>query len=321
LKNYQKIKVNYNLSDMYHKLQLPYINGWLVIDKPSGIGSTNIVNLVKKKVRSKKVGHGGTLDPDATGLLPIAIGEATKTIRFTENLLKTYEFTVTFGSCTDTDDSSGKIIGTSEKRPSMISIRQALKKFKGEIQQLPPKLSAIKINGRRAYDLFHKGLEFQLSPRKIFISEIEIIERIDNENINLKIICGKGCYVRSLARDLGNELGCFAHARNIRRTEYGPFNLKKCVHLDALKYLKEDDLKANIFTINILLKDYPNFECATENLNIISNGNPVKIINMKNENYDLAWTHYKNIPLAIGKIENSVFYPFRVLNIYKNINN
>ena len=160
---------------MDQNFQLPNINGWLVIDKPSGIGSTNIVNLVKKKIPSTKVGHGGTLDPDATGLLPIAIGEATKTIRFTENLLKTYEFTVTFGSCTDTDDSSGKVLRTSEKRPSIISVRQALKKFKGEIQQLPPKLSAIKFNGRRAYDLFREGLEFQLSPRTIFISEIEII--------------------------------------------------------------------------------------------------------------------------------------------------
>lgn len=306
---------------MDQNFQLPNINGWLVIDKPSGIGSTNIVNLVKKKVPSTKVGHGGTLDPDATGLLPIAIGEATKTIRFTENLLKTYEFTVTFGSCTDTDDSSGKIIRMSEKRPSMMSVRRALKKFKGEIQQLPPKLSAIKFNGRRAYDLFREGKEFQLSPRTIFISEIEIIERIDNENINLKIICGKGCYVRSLARDLGNELGCFAHAKNIRRTEYGPFNLKKCVHLDALEYFKDEDLEANIFTINILLKDYPNFECSIEDLNIISNGNPIKIINLKNGDYNLAWTHYKNIPLAIGKIKNSVFYPFRVLNLYKNITN
>ena len=109
--------------------------------------------------------------------------------------------------------------------------------------------------------------------------------------------------------------------KKIRRTEYGPFNLKKCVRLDALEYFKSEDLEANIFTINILLKDYPNFECAAENLNIISNGNPIKIINMKNEDYNLAWTHYKNIPIAIGNIKNSVFYPFRVLNIYKNIFN
>ena len=126
---------------------------------------------------------------------------------------------------------------------------------------------------------FKKKLKENIMIKNIHLSllsysevKIEIIERMDNENINLKIICGKGCYVRSLARDLGNELGCFAHAKNIRRTEYGPFNLKKCVHLDALENFKDDDLKANIISISILLKDYPNFECATENLNIISNG-------------------------------------------------
>ena len=306
---------------MNQKLKSPDINGWLVIDKPRGLGSTDIVNLVKKRIGFKKVGHGGTLDPDATGLLPIAIGEATKTIRFTENLLKTYEFRVTLGVSTDTDDSSGNIIRRSEKRPNTNDIKKALKNFKGEVQQTPPKLSAIKLNGRRAYDLFRQGLEFKLSPRKIFISEIEIIERKDSENIDLKIICGKGCYVRSLARDLGNELGCFAYAHNIRRTKYGPFNLNKGILLDALKYFKEDEVKENLISISILLKDYPNFECEVENLYNISNGNPIKITNLKNKDYNLAWTHYKNTPLAIGKIKNFIFYPYRVLNMFNNLNN
>lgn len=306
---------------MNKKLKPPNINGWLVVDKPREIGSTDIVNLVKKRVGFKKVGHGGTLDPDATGLLPIAIGEATKTIRFTENLLKTYEFRVTLGVSTDTDDASGNIIRRSEKRPNTNDIRKVLKHFKGEVQQTPPKLSAIKLNGRRAYDLFRQGLKFKLSPRNIYISKVEIIERKDPENIDLKIICGKGCYVRSLARDLGNELGCFAYAQNIRRTEYGPFDLNKGILLDDLKYYKEDEVKDNLISINILLKDHPNFECAVENLQIISNGNPIKITNLKIKDHNLAWTHYKNIPLAIGKIKNFVFYPSRVLNMFNNINN
>ena len=297
------------------------INGWLILDKPKGIGSTDIVNLVKKKIGKQKVGHGGTLDPQATGLLPIAIGEATKTIRFTESLLKTYEFNVIIGVSTDTDDASGNIILRSKRRPSTNEIRKAVKNFKGDIEQLPPKLSALKVNGKRAYDLFRKGIKFELSPRKIFIKEIHIIERKDSDNINLKMTCGKGCYVRSLARDLGNELGCFAYAQNIRRTEYGPFNLNKGILLDDLKYFKEDEVKYNLISINILLKDHPNFECAVEDLHIISNGNPIKITNLKDKDYNLAWTHYKNIPLAIGKIKNFVFYPFRVLNMFNNINN
>ena len=175
---------------MDQKIKSPFINGWLVVDKPSGIGSTDIVNIIKKKLGVKKVGHGGTLDPDATGLLPVAIGEATKTIRFTENLFKTYEFTVSFGYATDTDDASGKIIRKSKKRPTTKEIRDSLQNFKGLIQQLPPKLSAIKVNGKRAYDLFHKGQEFQLSARKIFISDFEIINRKNNDTIDLKVICG-----------------------------------------------------------------------------------------------------------------------------------
>lgn len=294
-----------------------YINGWLVIDKPTGIGSTDIVNLVKRKIGLKKVGHGGTLDPQATGLLPIAIGEATKTIRFTENLLKTYEFTVTLGASTDTDDASGNIIRISKKRPSLKTIREVLKSFIGEVEQLPPKLSAIKVNGKRAYNLFHQGKDFELFSRKIFIKKIDIIEKKDNENINLKMICGKGSYVRSLARDLGNELGCFAYAQNIRRTEYGPFKLENSITKKKLEILNLDELKKNLKSINILLKNYPNFECTMGNINIILNGNPIKISNKKNESHEVAWIHYKNVPLAIGKIKNYIFYPFRVFNLLK----
>ena len=306
---------------MDQKIKSPFINGWLVVDKPSGIGSTDIVNIIKKKLGVKKVGHGGTLDPDATGLLPVAIGEATKTIRFTENLLKTYEFTVSFGFSTDTDDASGKIIGESKKRPNTKEIRDTLQNFKGLIQQLPPKLSAIKVNGKRAYDLFHKGQEFQLSARKIFISDFEIINRKNNDTIDLKVICGKGCYVRSLARDLGNTLGCYAHAINIRRTEYGPFYINNTIALDNLKIFEKGQLVKNIISTNILLKQYPDFECAEENLNILLNGNPIKLTHLNYKNHKFAWTHYNGVPLAIGKIKNFVFYPFRVLNILKNENN
>ena len=306
---------------MDQKIKSPFINGWLVVDKPSGIGSTDIVNIIKKKLGVKKVGHGGTLDPDATGLLPVAIGEATKTIRFTENLLKTYEFTVSFGFSTDTDDASGKIIGESKKRPNTKEIRDSLQNFKGLIQQLPPKLSAIKVNGKRAYDLFHEGQEFQLSARKVFISDLEIINRKNNDTIDLKVICGKGCYVRSLARDLGITLGCYAHAKNIRRTEYGPFYINNTIALDKLKIFEKGQLVKNIISTNILLKQYPDFECAEENLNILLNGNPIKLTNLNYKNHKFAWTHYNGVPLAIGKIKNFIFYPFRVLNILKNENN
>ena len=306
---------------MDQNIKSPFINGWLVVDKPSGIGSTDIVNIIKKKLGVKKVGHGGTLDPDATGLLPVAIGEATKTIRFTENLLKTYEFTVSFGFATDTDDASGKIIGESKKRPNTKEIRDSLQNFKGLIQQLPPKLSAIKVNGKRAYDLFHKGQEFQLSARKIFISDFEIINRKNNDTIDLKVICGKGCYVRSLARDLGITLGCYGYAVNIRRTEYGPFYINNTIALDKLKIFEKEQLVKNIISTNILLKQYPDFKCNEENLNILLNGNPIKLTNLNYKNHKFAWTHYNGVPLAIGKIKNFIFYPFRVLNILKNDNN
>ncbi len=294
------------------------INGWLILDKPKGIGSTDIVNLVKKKIGKQKVGHGGTLDPQATGLLPIAIGEATKTIRFTESLLKTYEFNVIIGVSTDTDDASGNIILRSKRRPSTNEIRKAVKNFKGDIEQLPPKLSALKVNGKRAYDLFRKGIKFELSPRKIFIKEIHIIERKDSDNINLKMTCGKGCYVRSLARDLGNELGCFAHADKIRRTTYGPFKLENSISLSKLSNFNQNEVKNNLIPINILLKIHPNFECELESISKILNGNPTEMKALKSRNYEIAWTHYKNVPLAIGKVENHIFYPYRVLNIIQN---
>jgi len=210
------------------------VNGWLVLDKPVGMTSTHAVSVVKRAFQAKRAGHAGTLDPLASGLLPIALGEATKTVPFVMDGRKIYRFTVRWGEERDTDDAEGRVVASSAERPGAEAIRALLPRFTGLIEQVPPRFSAVKVEGERAYDLARDGEVVELAPRPVDIHRLELIESPDGDHSVLAAECGKGTYVRALARDLGRALGCFGHVAALRRTAVGPFDEGVAVSLDAL---------------------------------------------------------------------------------------
>jgi tRNA pseudouridine55 synthase len=217
------------------------INGWLVIDKPPGMTSTHVVNVVKRLTNAQKVGHGGTLDPLATGVLPIAMGEATKTVAYIMDARKAYDFRLRLGEERDTDDSTGVVIAASDSRPNDAAIRAMLPRFVGTIQQVPPRYAAVKIQGERAYDIARRGETVELAPREVRIDALELTGRPDPDHADFRMTCGKGAYVRAIARDLGQALGCCAHVAALRRTEVGAFSVENGVSLDALAGIVEHE--------------------------------------------------------------------------------
>lgn len=217
------------------------INGWLVIDKSEGMTSTWVVGAVKRMTQAQKAGHGGTLDPLATGILPIAMGEATKTVPYVMDSSKAYRFTLRFGEARDTDDAEGEVIATSDRRPTDAEIEAALPAFVGTIMQRPPNYAAVKIQGERAYDIARRGDTVEIEPREVRIDELRLVERPDTDSAVLDMTCGKGAYVRAVARDLGQRLGCLAHVTQLRRTRVGPFGLDRAVRLETLERIVEDD--------------------------------------------------------------------------------
>lgn len=207
------------------------LNGYLIIDKPLDMGSTQVVNKLKYFLKPKKIGHAGTLDPLATGVLPIALGHATKTIQFVMDGEKTYRFEITFGAETTTDDLEGDITNTSDFLPTEAQIRAVLPDFIGKIKQVPPQYSAIKINGKRAYDLARKGQEAQMPEREVVISRLELLEYTAQKAV-FEADCSKGTYIRALGRDIGRKIGCLGHISLLRRTKCGPFTLNHAILLD-----------------------------------------------------------------------------------------
>ncbi len=211
------------------------INGWINLDKPAGMTSTQAVGAVKRLLKPQKIGHAGTLDPLATGVLPLALGEATKTVSFMMDAGKEYRFTVRFGERTDTDDAEGKIVAMSDFLPSDAEITRILPRFTGEIEQMPPAYSALKINGQRAYDLARAGEEVVLEPRQVRIDALSLAERPDAAHAVFEATCGKGTYIRSLARDLAQALGTEGHVTALRRTRVGGFLASEAISLDFLQ--------------------------------------------------------------------------------------
>src|SRR5215475_1226253 len=210
------------------------VHGWLIFDKPQGINSTGAVAQVKRLYDAEKAGHAGTLDPLATGVLPIAFGEATKTVPFAVEGNKQYRFAVRFGAATDTDDAEGRIVATSEVRPTRADIEMALPRFVGEISQVPPRYSALKVAGARAYDLARDEETFELAARPALIESLLLVDMPDADHCVIEARCGKGTYVRALARDLGQALGSVAHVSELRRTRVGPFDETAAISLAKL---------------------------------------------------------------------------------------
>ena len=216
------------------------VHGWVVLDKPYSLGSTSAVGKVRWLFQAQKAGHAGTLDPLATGILPIALGDATKTVPFLVDAIKGYDFTLTFGANTDTWDAEGQITQTSDVRPSQDAILKALPQFIGDIEQIPPRFSAIKVGGKRSYDLARSGEVVALKSRKVRIDDVQLIET-SPDTATFSVVCGKGTYIRSLARDLAAMLGTCGHVTMLRRTRVGPFSLEDSFSLDDLEQLCHRD--------------------------------------------------------------------------------
>jgi tRNA pseudouridine55 synthase len=213
------------------------VHGWIVLDKPVGMTSTHAVAVIKRLFAAKRVGHAGTLDPLASGCLPIALGEATKTVPFVVDGRKSYVFTIRWGEERDTDDAEGRVVAESQLRPDAAAIRALLPRFTGTIEQVPPRFSAIKIAGERAYDLARDGEAVELKPRAVEIYRLELVETPDPDHAVLIAECGKGTYVRSLARDIGRVLGSFGHVSALRRSRVGPFGEGDMILLERVEAL------------------------------------------------------------------------------------
>ena len=211
------------------------VTGWLLIDKPAGVGSTDVVNRARRVLDARKAGHAGTLDPLATGLLAIAFGEATKTIPVAQDGMKGYRFTVRWGAETATDDAEGETLRSADLRPTEAAIRAALPAFTGDIEQTPPAVSAVKVAGERAYDLAREGRPVELAPRPLFVESLELVARPDPEHAELEMVCGKGGYVRAIARDLGRSLGCLGHVSALRRVFAEPFDAEEAAPFAVLE--------------------------------------------------------------------------------------
>ncbi|HEY0439037.1 MAG TPA: tRNA pseudouridine(55) synthase TruB [Xanthobacteraceae bacterium] len=254
------------------------VDGWLVLDKPTGMTSTHAVAVVKRAFAAKKAGHAGTLDPLASGVLPIALGEATKTVPFVMDGRKTYRFTVRWGVETDTDDAEGKPIATSDARPDADAIRAALPAFVGTVMQLPPRYSALKIAGQRAYDLAREGEEVVLEPREVRIDRLELIATPDVDHAEFAAECGKGTYVRAVARDLGRALGTHAHVVALRRTAVGTFTEADAARIDQLPAPDQAPLAPDaslLLPVAAGLTNVPSFAVNRSDAARLAHGQPV----------------------------------------------
>ncbi len=289
------------------------ISGWLIVDKPAGVTSTSVVNKVRWALDAQKAGHAGTLDPAATGVLAIALGEATKTVPFVTDALKCYRFTVRLGQATNTDDAEGEVIAESDLRPTDDEIRAALPAFEGDILQVPPQFSAVKIDGERAYTRARAGEEMEIEPRPLWVESLELIDRPDPDHVELEMVCGKGGYVRSIARDLGEALGCHAHVLKLRRTWSGAFDAEDAITLDRIEDLAKTEALAGLLRpLEDGLSDLPEVRCTAEAAARLRNGNPAPVIASAAEYGDIAWASHDGHAVAVGTYRSGELHPSRV---------
>ena len=291
------------------------IHGWLVVDKPAGLTSTAVVNKVRWALDAKKAGHAGTLDPDATGVLAVALGEATKTVPFVTDAMKAYVFTVTFGAATNTDDAEGEVIASSDLRPSDEEIAAALKGFEGDIMQVPPKFSAVKIDGERAYKLARDDEDFEIAARPLYVESLTLLSRPDADHAELEMVCGKGGYVRAIARDLGAALGCLGHVQKLRRVWSGPFDVEEAVSFETIEDLAKDPaLDAHLLPLDLGLADLPELRANDLGFARLKNGNPGQVLGTA-EWGEEVWVSYQGKPVAVGIYRGGEVHPSRVFNL------
>ena len=298
-------------------------NGWLVIDKPSGFTSFQVVKVIRKLYSVKKAGHAGTLDPLATGILPVALGEATKTIPYIIYTDKTYHFTVCWGDDRDTNDSDGRVIATSKKRPSEESIMNILENFKGKFEQVPPDYSAIKVNGQRAYKLAREQKPVQLKARTVEVKSIKLLKIPDPDHAEFCVTTSKGFYVRSLARDLGLKLGTFGHIVNLRRSQVGSFYEKDSILLDSLLALEHSrDKFEALLPVERALDDIPALSLSESSAERLRCGQSISVTeeaNWLDEKPDkankLAYVTFNRKLLAVVALQDDYLKPIRIFNL------
>ena len=308
------------------------VSGWVILDKPEGMGSTEAVSKIKWLFQAEKAGHAGTLDPLASGMLPIALGEATKTVPYVVDGTKVYRFTVSWGEEHNTDDMEGVITKTSTKRPVKEDIISILPHYIGTILQTPPQFSAIKIDGNRAYDLAREGEKIEIPAREVEIDSLELIDMTPEGNAIFEVECGKGTYVRALARDMGRELGCYGYIANLRRIEVSPFVEDDFVSLEDLEAAAPDRGEADengiypprdfsaldelLIETGAALEFLPQYPLSDEQAYRVRMGNPVLLRGRDApvDEDEVCATH-KGKLLAIGMIEKGQFKPKRVFTI------
>ncbi|MCB2052965.1 MAG: tRNA pseudouridine(55) synthase TruB [Geminicoccaceae bacterium] len=299
------------------------INGWLIVDKTEGMTSTHVVNVVKAMTRADKVGHGGTLDPLATGVLPIAMGHATKTVSYVMDAPKRYRFTMRLGEARDTDDAEGQVTARSDRRPTDAEIEALLDDHIGDIMQTPPAFAAVKVQGERAYDIARRGESVELEPRTVHIETFELVERPDEDHAVFEVTCGKGTYVRALARDIGRELGCLAHVSALRRLAVGAFDETGAITLDTLRRITDDDALPQVLVpVTTALADIPAFAVTGPQADRLRAGQSIvvvpRLVQGLDEGEAVDGCTIKAVQdgdvIALTRLEGGELAPLRVFN-------
>ena len=292
------------------------IDGWVVLDKPVGMGSTTAVGRVRWLFNAEKAGHGGTLDPLASGILPIALGEATKTVPFVMDGRKEYLFTLRFGEARSTEDAEGEVTGTSDVRPTDEAIRAALPRFVGDIEQVPPVFSALKIDGKRSYDLARAGEAVEMKPRQVRIDRLELAGRPDADHADFVVACGKGTYIRSLGRDLAVVLGTVGYLSALRRTAAGPFREEAAISLSKLEALGHiPGLLGALAPVATALDDIPALALAEAQANRLRQGQPVHLTQDAPPSGALLRAELDGRLVALVQSDGTSIKPVRVFNL------
>src|SRR5690348_10420098 len=298
------------------------VHGWVVLDKPIGMTSTHAVSIIKRLFKAKRAGHAGTLDPLASGALPIAMGEATKTVPFVMDGRKLYRFTVRWGEERDTDDAEGRVVAQSDVRPTPEAVRAALPAYIGTIQQVPPRYSAIKIEGERAYDLARDGEVVELQARPVDIARLELVEVPDADHAVLETECGKGTYVRSLARDIGRALGCYGHVSALRREAVGPFAPETMIPLEELETLchraaaGEASLADALMPVETALDDIPALAVSRADAARLARGQAVLLRGRDAPIFTgTVYVTAGGQLLALAQVDHGEIVPKRVFNL------
>lgn len=288
------------------------VHGWLIVDKGAGVSSSAVVGRVRWALDARKAGHAGTLDPDATGVLAVALGEATKTVPWVTDAAKAYRFAVTWGAETATDDASGDVLRRSDARPDRAALDAALPAFRGAIRQVPPQVSAVKVEGRRAYARARDGEAMDLASRPLHVERLEVVDA-DADGAVLEMVCGKGGYVRSVARDLGRALGCLGHVAWLRRLWSGPFALSDAVAWDALEGMaRTPELEARLLPLEAALRGVPELLCDAAAAERLRHGNPGAVAEGAADGAS-AWASLDGAAVALGTYRGGLLHPTRVL--------